>query len=722
LAIFFLTVFSSHDSSAGDLFSKDRFLDQDEPWNITAKSMSFRDKEKIYDAEGDVVISSGDQSLYAQKASYNMLTGIVQVSGDVRLESGGDIFAGESGEFDLNKQTGRITKGSLFLKDNNFYIKGDLMEKLDEDSYLVKDCHVTTCDGEKPVWSITGSEVEVTIEGYGTVKHAKLRIRDVPVLYFPYMMFPAKTKRQSGLLPPTFGHSSRNGTELEIPFFWAISDQTDATFYQRYMSRRGYMQGLEFRYVSDKESKGTFLFDILSDQEDKDMTDPDDIAISPYPRTNDTRYWFRGRMDQNLPNGIVARLDADYVSDQDYLLEFASGNFDTGARPNLVDESGRPVEERRSPIRTSALRVSRDTDEYSLQAGTSYHQLPGNPGEDRTAQPLGSLSFSLLPESILKSPVFFDIESGYEYVWRDEGLKGHSFTLSPTLRAPLRFARYLEFEPSIRYTLTPQRFGLSQGDKESHVLNSYEVGAKISTSLDRIYDLELSNAKRLKHKIRPTLGYTYRGYQDEDETSPWFEAIEEEGDANQITLALENFLDVRLEDENGNVSYLQWGKFTLSQSYNVEEKRRSSEQDVDREPFEPLYAELILRPFQGFSLFAETEWDYYDHKITFADVALDFTIARSGGRKDIFRVDYLYGKDEDHKSINFWFDVNLVYGLSAGSYYQRDLNVKENVSTKYWLQYKRQCWGLRLTVKDEDEDTSVMLELQLIGLGSARWN
>jgi LPS-assembly protein len=536
------------------------------------------------------------------------------------------------------------------------------------------------------------------------------------------MIFPAKTKRQSGLLPPTFGHSSRNGTELEIPFFWAISDQTDATFYQRYMSRRGYMQGLEFRYVADKESKGAFLFDILSDREDKDMTDPDDVAISPYSRTNDTRYWFRGRMDQNLPNGIVARLDADYVSDQDYLIEFTSGNFDTGARPNLVNESGRPIEERRSPIRTSALRVSRDTDEYSLQAMSSYHQLPGNPEEDRTAQPLGSLSFSLLPESMLKSPVFFDIESGYDYVWRDEGLKGHSFTLSPALRAPLRFARYLEFEPSIRYTLTPQRVGLSQGDGEDHVLNSYEVGAKMSTSLDRIYDLEFSNAKRLKHKIRPTLGYTYRGYQDEDETSPWFAAIEEEGDANQITLALENFLDARFEDENGNVSYLQWGKFTLSQTYNLEEKRRSSNPGVDREPFEPLYAELILRPFQGFSLFAETEWDYYDQKITFADVALDFTIARSGGRKDIFRADYLYDKDEDHKSVNFWFDLNLVYGLSAGSSYERDLNIKENVSTKYWLQYQRQCWGLRLTVKDEDEDTSVMLEFQLLGLGEARWN
>ena len=70
MTTFLLTVFSSHDSSAGDLFSKDRFLDQDKPWNITAKSMSYRANEKIYDAEGDVVISSGDQSLYSQKASW----------------------------------------------------------------------------------------------------------------------------------------------------------------------------------------------------------------------------------------------------------------------------------------------------------------------------------------------------------------------------------------------------------------------------------------------------------------------------------------------------------------------------------------------------------------------------------------------------------------------------------------------------------------------------
>jgi LPS-assembly protein len=713
----FLLAFNPQDVSADDRFSKTHFLGQgDEPWKIRARNMSYRDREGIYDAEGDVVISRGEEALYAQKAVYNMKTGIAQVEGDVRMESGGDILTGEKGVFDFKKQTGKIINGSLFLKDNHFYVKGGLMEKLAEDTYLVRDCSVTTCDGENPTWRINGSEVKVTVDGYGTVRDAAFRIRNIPVLYVPYMIFPAKTKRQTGLLPPVVGHSSRNGLNVEVPFFWAISDQTDTTFYQRYMSKRGYMQGLEFRYVTGDESKGNFLFDILSDNEDKNMNDPDDVHLSPYSRTNETRYWFRGRLDQNLPNGLVARLDADYVSDQDYLNEFETEGSGFGSRPDLAEESARPVEEKRAPIRTSALRVSRDTENYSLQALGSYYQLPGNPDRHETAEPLGGLFFSLLPSSISGFPAFFTLDSNYDYVWRDEGLKGHSFSLSPELRLPLRFGRYVDFEPSIRYTLDQQRFGDTQGDMENQSLNTYEAGAKISTSLDRIYDLEFKEARRLKHKIRPTLGYAYRGYQDEDDQSPWFEPMEEEGDANLVTLALENFLDARIEDNDGNVSYRQWAKFALIQSYDIEEKRRNSESGRDREPFEPLRAELTLNPFQELNVFADVEWDHYDQEITYVDLSLELAVNRSAGRMDRFILDYQYDID-DQKSINAWFDVNLVYGLSTGASFERDLDLKESISNRYWLQYQRQCWGVKFIVEDENDETSFMVSFQLLGLG-----
>ena len=153
------------------------------------------------------------------------------------------------------------------------------------------------------------------------------------------MGFPAKTKRESGLLLPSIGFSKLNGAEVEIPVFWAISDQMDATFYEHYMSDRGLMQGLEYRYVADQESKGAFLADVLDDKKEKDLSDPEELEVSPFPRTNDTRYWLRGKSDQALPMGLKAKMDLDYVSDQDYLREFQWGLYGFQARPDLAKNS-----------------------------------------------------------------------------------------------------------------------------------------------------------------------------------------------------------------------------------------------------------------------------------------------------------------------------------------------------------------------------------------------
>ena len=279
----------------GLLTAADSIEDRKTPWNISAKSLTYDEKNGTYHAEGDVVIEKAGQILRTQNAIYNIRTGIAKISGGLRLETDGDVVTGKEGTFNLKTQAGDIVNASLFLKDNHYYIGGSLIEKIGPQTYVVKDCRVTTCDGVNPDWLLTGSETKVTIEGYGTVKDAAFRVKGLPILYFPYMIFPAKSKRQTGLLPPSGGYSTLNGVELEVPFFWAISDQMDATFYQRYMSSRGYMQGAEFRYVTGEHSKGVLEFNILSDEETpKDMSDQDATDISPFERTNSTRYWLRG--------------------------------------------------------------------------------------------------------------------------------------------------------------------------------------------------------------------------------------------------------------------------------------------------------------------------------------------------------------------------------------------------------------------------------------------
>ena len=59
---------------------------------------------------------------------------------------------------------------------------------------------------------------------------AVLRIYDFPIFYFPKFAHPDPTvNRRSGFLNPKFLNSSRLGSGITVPYFWAISDNRDLT-------------------------------------------------------------------------------------------------------------------------------------------------------------------------------------------------------------------------------------------------------------------------------------------------------------------------------------------------------------------------------------------------------------------------------------------------------------------------------------------------------------
>jgi LPS-assembly protein len=483
------------------------------------------------------------------------------------------------------------------------------------------------------------------------------------------------------------------------------------------MTKRGFMQGLEFRYITDPESRGLFLGDILSDKEKKDMDNPDDLELSPFSRTNQTRYWFRGRADQNLPLEIKARFDGDFVSDQDYLKEFRGGLFGLEARPDPADAFHRPFEEIFSPTRRSALRLSRDGEAYGLQAITSYYQRPENPPNDDTPQPLAGMDFSVLPRPLPDLPVFLKLDTDYNYIWREEGIKGHSLTFSPALSYPMWLGPYLEFEPTAGFTSATQWLDGEPTDINRQTRNAYEIGGRLSTVLERTFDVAWQDVNRVKHKVFPSLSYTYRGHKDQDRFRPWFEPIDEEGDINRITLSVENFLDVRKKNKKGEVTYNQWGTFSLSQGYDLHEARRDTEPSREKQPFEPLVGILTFMPYHWLDLDAEAHWDHDRNEVSYTDFSLELTVSRTGGRKDSYEVQYQYDKGEEIKSLNYQVSVNLVYGVLVGTSLRRDLELKHTLESSYWIEYKSQCWGVRLTADSLDNVNSIMVSFDLFGIG-----
>ncbi|HUU40245.1 MAG TPA: LPS assembly protein LptD [Desulfatiglandales bacterium] len=687
------------------------------PWQISADRIINLTGDNSYLAEGSVVISRGDQVLTADKVTYNKVSGLAEAEGNVTLASAGDILKCDKGSFSLKEKTGHVLNGTLFLKTNHYYIHGKEISKTGPETYIVKDCRITSCDGDIPDWSITGSEVKVTLEGYGTVKHAVFFVRNAPVMYFPYIIFPAKKKRQTGLLPPSVGYSSRDGMDFELPFFWAISEHADATFYERYIYERGLKQGLEFRYITGVDSKGIFQFDIISDdREQKDMLSREDVEISPYPRDNATRYWLRGRSDQTFPFEIISRFDVDFVSDYDYLREFKEPSLGLESRSDLPEEFGRPIEEIQSPTRRSAWRISRSFQDYSLQALSSFYQRPEDPQEDTTAQPAAGLEFTALPKRMFNNRLYFTLDSDYGYIYRDSGQKGQRFSLSPAIGWPVWPLPALQVEPSIKYFIASQWLDEYQENEGEQTKETYELGLRVSTILERIFDIQEKHIKRIKHKFQPALSYTFRPYPDDQDYSPWFEPIDTLDRSNLISLSLDNYLDARSEDEKGNPSYYQIAKFSLTQGYNLDEVRKELAAWEKRRPFEPLSGSLSVTPYPMLDLSANANWNHYEHYISSWGFSLDLAIERGGAKQDIFSMDFVYDR-ENAKNLNYDLSINLSHGFSVGASGKRDLIVDYNIENSYWIDYQSQCWGMRLLYEDLDEDRRTMLTFRLLGLG-----
>jgi hypothetical protein len=61
----------------------------------------------------------------------------------------------------------------------------------------------------------------------------------------------------------------------------------------------------------------------------------------------------------------------------------------------------------------------------------------------------------------------------------------------------------------------------------------------------------------------------------------------------------------------------------------------------------------------------------------------------------------------------------MAYGFSIGGLLQRDLKVEKNISSAGWVGYQGQCWGVRVGAGKESGDTTFIVAIRLVGLGSA---
>jgi LPS-assembly protein len=684
------------------------------PFTIEADRVAYDGDADTWYAEGKVLITFSGGYLKADTVTLNRSTNKALAEGNVHIRSDQDILEGERVSFDIDAKTGMLNNGKLFIARNHFTIKGEKIEKRDEAVYRLENAVVTTCDGEVPDWRLMGSELDLTVDGYGILKQGRFLARDIPILYMPYLIFPAKTTRQSGLLLPRVSYSrDKNGLDIELPFFWAVSESADATFSQRYLERRGFKEGLEIRYFLDSGSFGTFYGDYLNDH--KHVTET--VGNMSRDWQGDRSRWsYYLNHETTFADGLSLRGDIHRVSDHWYFQDFSSFNY-------YLDHYSHTGDKRFSRISfrgdeslgslDSTVRLSKDWSLVNLTALTRYTDDFLSPTNDATLQKYPEVILTGFRQPLLGSPLQFEYMAGYDHFYRQEGQKGNLWEINPILYLPISLG------PSVQ--LTPQAgFRESIWERSDSLLDTgdkrgsrevFQLGASLSSEILRVYDVGGASIEKIRHGIKPEITYSFMPDASQDNAPDFLAKI---NSRNSLTYALTNTLLSRIREKDGKVGYREMMRFKLAQTYDIREARsESADPGKGSHPFGDVTLELDLSPLQNLALSARNIYDVNSGGWKQAN----YDLTASDTRGDSVSAGYRYTRDV-LEELNLSLKASLTSSLDAIYILRHNIRDRTTIEATYGIKYRKQCWYVDFAVSDKQNDLTFMVYLSLLGMGT----
>jgi len=290
-----------------------REYSSDAPLEITADTIVYEGERELYVAEGNVRVVQEQRSIEADWVVFSSRTRRGIAAGDVVVVDGEEVLEARFIDFNIDSLQGVCFETRLDTGPDGFKVGAQELEKTGDKTYHVQQGVFTTCrcpseDDQEP-WKIVVEEGDVRLGGYAQVKKTTVDVLGIPTLWLPWLIFPVKTERESGVLLPDFGMSKRSGFQVGLPLFWAARDNVNVLVTPNYLQKRGVQAELEIETVYGSRSATEFYLAYIHDTH-KDFDDPKN------------RWGAALASDTFLPAEWRLRADIRLISDNDYVEDF----------------------------------------------------------------------------------------------------------------------------------------------------------------------------------------------------------------------------------------------------------------------------------------------------------------------------------------------------------------------------------------------------------------
>jgi LPS-assembly protein len=654
--------------------------DRKEQIVLVADYLAYSSAEDSYEARGDVILSQAGVELRSEELLWQAVTQDVAAEGDVQLNDAGTEVSGASMQYNMATGQGQVRGGQMFVHQGNFHISGEQIEKRGQADYFVKHGSFTTCDGEVPDWKFAASEVDVTLGGYARAKHVWFLVKDVPVLYTPYMAFPVKTERETGLLAPSFGYSNNKGTMASLAWYKVIDRSMDATVYLDYLSDVGLGKGLEYRYALAHQNNGKALYYNVT-------------GLKGTPNLYYLEWGHRGY----LPGGWRLTADVEYTDDKLFFEEFG----ETAAEYNR-DKTVSTLMLQRNWQKLNLVGYGRYVKDLEVDNFDSLQRLP-------------EIGLGLARYRLGDTPLYVGLESYATHFSRDDGEDGERLFLKPSLSAVFKPGSWLELVPQV--ALYERLYNVDDRDN-GQTVPEFSLG--LATQMVRAFEVDRWGIERIQHGVEPKVVYTYVPNVSQDDL-PLFDLYDRNERQNNVAYAVVNRLTARSTAADGSRVYREVLNLRLSQDYDFDEARNNL--SGNDQPFSDVRVELDVRPTTKVALHAESRLPVYG-STRFRTLTVGASARDDAG--NAVNIDYSY-KNVDFSDvatdyINVKLDTSLMKPVYARFEERYDFRDKRELEKVVGLEYRSKCWSILLSYRNRyrefgQDDQEVLVTFVLAGIG-----
>ncbi len=648
----------------------------------------------------DFMLTAGQIHLNGDKKILTATSNMVSdtVIGEPFMRDRDDTLRAESVVFDIDTRQGKLFYGSTQFEDGIF--KGLHATKSYGDTFYVANARFSSCDFWPPQYLFYTPHLKLIPKDKAVARSITMYFDKLPVFWLPFMVFPVKKGRHSGLLTMDIGRfQSGDRFVRNLGYYWASSQYWDASLALDIDEEKGLFLKSRFKYALRYNLNGQIYYS-------RKITSQRDW----YTGTKTENRWeTRISHNQNLPNDARVLAEIFMASDAEYLVETHAIPETSMNRKNLTSRIvySQPFtigQLNLSWVRTHNLINNEKVIDFPVATFVGYSTPIFGKGErwyndlngrfssivKNKTRESDTLTVKTLSGNIkgnlslsedfgnINTKISADVAKySSESIHTLEEHTGAKF--NGTLSFSKWFGDYINLSPSI----SAESYIIDKGidGTINPSISKYSISTAAATDIYGNIPINISNVKIFHHVVSPNISLSYSPEVKDAGNFYSFGGLKAPsgGKHANLNFALAQNFGLKLADTSGTLSRLSLFSMTSSGSYNfIAENRKFSDipTSLSAQPANWLSITLsAINCLYSNSYVSSPDGLYLKSIQANSRARLPFTIPFDDPKQGNFQITHNLSKDIETGNIINWINANT------------ELYVTPNWQIKYKIRY-----------------------------------